>query len=93
MCVCVCVCVCGGPRGVNKTKLLHQCHNHIMLESLCTRSSWNLGSVDMVLGNLLHFCCCSAAKSCLILCDPMDCSMPGFLVLHYLLKFAQTHVY
>ena len=25
--------------------------------------------------------CCSVAKSCLILCHPMDCSMPGFLVL------------
>ena len=23
----------------------------------------------------------------------MDCSMPGFLVLHYLLEFAQTHVH
>ena len=26
-------------------------------------------------------------------CDPMDCSMPGFPVLQYLLGFAQTHVY
>ena len=32
-------------------------------------------------------------KSCLILCDPMNCSMPGFPVLHYLPKFAQTHVH
>ena len=29
-------------------------------------------------------CCGSVAKSCLTLCDPMDCSSPGFLVLHYL---------
>ena len=36
--------------------------------------------------------CCSVAKSCPILCDPMDCSTPGFPVLHYLLEFAQTHV-
>ena len=28
--------------------------------------------------------CCSVAKSCLALWDPMDCSMPGFPVLHYL---------
>ena len=27
------------------------------------------------------------------LCDPMDCSMPGFPVLHHLLEFAQTHVH
>ena len=26
------------------------------------------------------------------LCDPMDCSMPSFPVLHHLLEFAQTHV-
>ena len=32
-------------------------------------------------------------QSCLTLCDPMDCSMPGFPVLYYLLEFAQTHVH
>ena len=37
--------------------------------------------------------CCSAAKSCLTLWDPVDCSIPGFLVLHYLPKFTQTHVH
>ena len=38
-------------------------------------------------------CCCSIAKLCLTLCDPMDCSTPGFAVFHYLLEFAQTHVH
>ena len=33
------------------------------------------------------------AQSCLTLCDPMDCSTPGFPVLHYLSEFAQTHVH
>ena len=29
---------------------------------------------------LLHFCCCfSVAQLCPTLCDPIDCSMPGFL--------------
>ena len=37
--------------------------------------------------------CCSVAKSCPTLCDSMNCSMPGFPVLHYLLEFAQTHVH
>ena len=35
-------------------------------------------------------CCCSVTQLCLTLCEPMDCSMPGFPVLHYLpelLKF------
>ena len=38
-------------------------------------------------------CYCSVPKLCLTLCDPMDCSMPGFPVLHYLPEFAQTHVH
>ena len=38
-------------------------------------------------------CCCTVAKSCLTPCNPMDCSTPGFPVLHYLLHFAQTHVH
>ena len=37
--------------------------------------------------------CCSVAQSCLTLCDPMNCSSPGFLFLHHLPDLAQTHVY
>ena len=37
--------------------------------------------------------CCSVTKLCPTLCDPMDCSMPGFPVSHYLLEFAPTHVH
>ena len=37
--------------------------------------------------------CCSVAKSCLTLCDPMNCTTPGFPVLHYLPEFAQTRVH
>ena len=35
----------------------------------------------------------SATQSCPTLCDPMDCSMPGFPVHHQLLELAQTHVH
>ena len=35
---------------------------------------------------------CSVAKSCLTFCNPMDCSMLGFPVLHYLQEFAQIHI-
>ena len=38
-------------------------------------------------------CFHSVAKLCPTLCDPMDCSMPGFPVLYYLPEFAQTHVH
>ena len=35
-----------------------------------------------------HCWCCSVAKSCLTLCNPIDGSTPGFPVLYYLLEFA-----
>ena len=37
-----------------------------------------------------HIYSCLVTQSCLILCDLMDYSTPGFPVLHYLLEFAQT---
>ena len=36
---------------------------------------------------------CSVAQSCPTLCDPMDCNMPGFPVLHHLPELAQTRVH
>ena len=36
---------------------------------------------------------CSVAKSCPTLFDPMECSTPGFLVLHHPKEFAQTHIH
>ena len=33
------------------------------------------------------------AQSCLTLCDPMDCTMPGFPVHHQLPEPTQTHVH
>ena len=38
-------------------------------------------------------CCCSVVQSCPTLCDPMNCSTPGFPVHHQLPEFAQTHVH
>ena len=37
--------------------------------------------------------CSLVTKSCPVLCDPMDCSMPGFPILHYLMEIVQTHVH
>ena len=42
---------------------------------------------------LCFFSCCLIAKLYPSLCDPVDYSMVGFSVLHYLLKFTQTHVH
>ena len=38
-------------------------------------------------------CCRSVARSCLTLCNPMDCSTPDSSLLHCLPEFAQIHVH
>ena len=35
----------------------------------------------------------SVSQSCPAVCNPMDCSTPGFLIHHQLLELAQTHVH
>ena len=40
----------------------------------------------------LH-CCCSVSQLCPILCEPVDCSMPGLPVPHHLPEFAHVHVH
>ena len=37
--------------------------------------------------------CCSVTQLCLTLCDPVDCSTPGFPVHHQLSEPTQTHVH
>ena len=51
---------------------------------------WKKKSIS--LKNFLSFICscCSVAQSCPPLCNPMDCSTPGFPVLQYLPECAQT---
>ena len=47
-------------------------------------------------GTRYNFCSSqfySVAQSCPTLCDPMDCSKPGFPVHHQLPEFIQTHVH
>ena len=50
------------------------------------KSPWWLGSRESA--------CIAGAQFCLTLCNPMDCSMPGFPAPHRsLLEFAQVHVH
>ena len=51
--------------------------------------------IGLLLSNSLnnYLLCCSFSKSCLTLFNHMDCSMPGFPALHYLLEFPQTYVH
>ena len=58
-----------------------------------TRASFFLNlQVNSICYKSIKPLCCSVAKSCPTLCDPMDCSMPGFPVFHHLPELAQTHV-
>ena len=41
----------------------------------------------------MSVCCCSVAKSCPTVSDPVGCSTPGSPVLYHLPEFAQIHVH
>ena len=41
----------------------------------------------------IYMTCCSVPQSCPTLCDPVDCSMPGFPVLPHFPELALTHVH
>ena len=57
-------------------------------------STWTIVSICLAPGKKVIFImitfCCSVTQLCLTLCSPMDCSMPGFPVLHHLPELAQT---
>ena len=42
---------------------------------------------------MIIFYCCSIAKSCPTLCNPMDCNMPDLPVPNHFSEFAQVHVH
>ena len=60
--------------------------------SECKKVACTTGRISSLLFTA-GFTYCSVIQLCPTLCDPMDFSMPGFPVLHYLLEFAQTHVH
>ena len=81
---------------------LHSLHNlifsfltfYFVLEYSQLTTLWNFRWTVKQSCWVRHTCCgCSVVKSCPTLCDPMNCSMPGFPVLHHLLEFAQTPVH
>ena len=73
------------------TRELHMyLYNHIYIYPLACWPEANVtGFTYTLLVQPNGDCSCSVAKSCLTLCDPMDYSVPGFSILHYLLEFAQ----
>ena len=57
-------------------------YSHILLKKKCL-------IVTVRRGKVFQFS--SVTQSCPTLCDPMDCSTPGFPVLYQLPELAQTH--
>ena len=58
--------------------------------------SWMLSSYNTIFSHVPQSwegAVSSVSQSCLILCNPMDCSSPGFPVHHQPLELAQTHVH
>ena len=52
-----------------------------------------LNWLEHLFNPFMSYCCCSVPQLCPALCDPTDCSTPGFPVPHRLPEFAQTHVH
>ena len=85
-------------QGLN-SRLLHWQADSLPLTPLGS-SKWSeseSGSVvsdsQMSILNPCYWKFSSVAQSCLTLCTPVDCSMPGFSVHHQLLELAQAHVH
>ena len=51
------------------------------------------GNLSAIIKTTTGCCHCLDAKSCLTLCNPMNFSMPGSPILHYLVEFAQTLIH
>ena len=81
---------------VRVTQVNHWKHTHTQ-PSLATSCGANTQIPSLTLEPrttvILGHWWCSITNLCLTLCNPMDCSTPGFPVLYHLLEFAQTHVH
>ena len=49
--------------------------------------------VALIIGRVFFWLCHVVAQSCLTVCDPVDCSTPGFPVLDHLPEFTRAHVH
>ena len=54
---------------------------------------WQRKNMVLTVKTVFHDTCYSVTKPCLIIWDPMVCSMTGFPALHYVLEFAQIYVH
>jgi len=92
MCVCVCVCVCVYVCVyVCVCVYIYIYMKNIKLSLASVRQYTQYRYYLLILGVSLQFN--SVTQSCLNLCNPMDCSTPGFPVHHQLPEFTQIQVH
>ena len=71
---------------LHKRHVADQGKSHFMVSSSLYLLKKNFQKVDI-------FVVVVQSLSCLTVCNPTDCSMPGFPVLHHLLDLAQAHMH
>ena len=75
-----------------KWSYLMERHNKVLMREVASFLKLQVAKKCTFTYFHVYICCCLVTKSCPTLCYPMDCSTPGFPVLHYLPEFAQTYV-
>ena len=85
--------------GIKRSKVYHNLLFDLLAKpTTLTVTAFNpvKASVNFVSRSPLNLMCLqfsSVTQLCPTLCDPMDCTMPGFPVHHQLPEFAQTHAH
>ena len=90
------------PEFTKQNKQTNQNQKHIALKiianpNLASRmrdfTFRQCGVAQTLHSSAKYNCYCSVSTLCPTLCNPMNCSIPAFPVLHYFPEFAQTHVH
>ena len=64
----------------------------LIMQKQCN-ANCRVSVVDSCVVHCIFLSFCLVPQSCLTLCDPMDCNMPGLPVHQQLPEFTQTHVH
>ena len=68
------------------------CSSHMSISFLCVFTLFHL-CISVFMSKFLFIRISSVTQLCPTLCDPLDCSTPGFTVHHQLPELALTHVH
>ena len=68
------------------------CSSHMSISFLCVFTLFHL-CISVFMSKFLFIRISSVTQLCPTLCDPLDCSTPGFPVHHQFPEFTQTHAH